>query len=126
MRRAGFLALLATALLLCAPARAQDEEALTAAPDEPVKQIRMYAENWKWTPKTIRVTKGTRLSIDFESRDASHSFDLKSYKIKVPLPEGSKKHFEFVADKVGEFRFKCGRPCGNGCAKMTGTLIVEE
>ena len=86
----------------------------------------MYAENWKWTPDTIKVPVGTKLRIQFESRDASHSFNLKAYKIKLPLPEGTKDELEFVADKVGEFKWYCGRPCGNGCNKMVGKLIVEE
>jgi heme/copper-type cytochrome/quinol oxidase subunit 2 len=85
----------------------------------------MYAENWRWVPNVVRVPVGGRVVIDFESRDASHSFVLKAYGLKVPLPEGKSGHVEFVADRKGEFRWFCGRPCGDGCAKMTGTLIVE-
>lgn len=91
----------------------------------PVKRIKMYAENWRWVPNVVRVAEGTRVVIDFVSRDASHSFVLKGYRIKVPLPEGTEKRFEFVADRKGEFKWRCGRPCGDGCAKMTGKLIVE-
>jgi len=91
----------------------------------PVKQIKMRVENWKWTPSTIRVKQGTRLEIDVKSYDASHSFVLKGYGLKVALPEDSENRIEFVADKPGEFKWKCGRPCGNGCAKMRGLLIVE-
>ena len=117
------LLLLVTVLV---PAAAARQETGEAEPGEtPVKQIKMYAENWKWTPKVIRVQQGSKIVIDFVSRDASHSFDLKAYRIKVQLPEGSETRFEFVADKVGTFRWRCGRPCGDGCAKMTGKLIVE-
>ncbi len=117
------LLLLVTVLVPAAAARQETGEAEPA--EAPVKQIKMYAENWKWTPKVIRVQQGSKLVIDFVSRDASHSFDLKAYRIKVKLPEGSETRFEFVADKVGTFRWRCGRPCGDGCAKMTGKLIVE-
>jgi heme/copper-type cytochrome/quinol oxidase subunit 2 len=87
--------------------------------------VTSYAENWRWVPDVVRVAEGTRLVIDFVSWDASHSFVLKAYGLKVPLPERSEKRIEFVADKKGEFKWRCGRPCGDGCAKMKGKLIVE-
>ena len=94
--------------------------------EAPVKKVKMYARNWKWTPDEIRVKKGTRVIIDFMSEDASHGFELKAYKIKVNLPEDKRGQVEFVADKVGTFSWRCSRPCGNGCAKMMGKLVVME
>ena len=91
-----------------------------------VKHIKIVAENWKWSPKVIRVKAGTKLILDFDSLDSSHSFEIKKLKIKVPLPEGSSEHVEFVVDTPGTYAWRCGRPCGNGCAKMRGKLIVEE
>ena len=104
------------------PAEQQD----TAESGEPPeKTIKMRASNWHWKPELIRVPLGTRLRIEFQSYDASHSFELKGYRIKLQLPEGKSAEVEFVADKAGEFKWRCGRPCGNGCAKMVGKLIVE-
>jgi heme/copper-type cytochrome/quinol oxidase subunit 2 len=97
-----------------------------AAEELPVKFIKLYVEQWKWSPNVIRVKTGTKLKIEALSWDASRRFDLKAFKQKVALPEGKKVTFEFVVDKVGEFGWKCGRPCGNGCAKLHGKLIVEE
>ena len=91
-----------------------------------VKEIKLYAENWKWTPNTIRVTLGTRVDVEVVNHDSPHRFDLKAYGLKVPLREGEPTKFSFVADQVGKFKWKCGRPCGNGCPKMTGTLFVDE
>jgi heme/copper-type cytochrome/quinol oxidase subunit 2 len=100
--------------------------AAPASPEAPkVKRIKMYAEDWKWTPREIRVAQGTLLQIDFESRDSSHSFEIKELGIKVPLPQDKKASYEFVVDRKGEFRWICGRPCGDGCPKMIGKLIVE-
>ena len=96
-----------------------------AASEKPLKRIKMVAENWRWSPKVIRVTQGTRVKIEFESFDASRAFVLKAYGLKVKLPQGRPVKVDFIADKKGEFRWRCGRPCGNGCAKMTGRLIVE-
>jgi len=101
-------------------------ETAAEADETPVKKVKMYARNWEWVPNEIRVKKGTRVVIDFISEDANHGFELKGYKIKVSLPQDKRGQVEFVADKVGTFRWRCSRPCGNGCAKMTGELIVME
>lgn len=124
------------ALSMAGPALAQEEPAEPAqekaekkgCQDEeeaPVKFIKMYVEEWKWSPREIRVKQGTRLKIEFYSYEASRRFDLKAYKIKVALPQDKIVTYEFVADKKGEFKFRCGRPCGDGCAKLVGKLIVE-
>jgi len=106
---------------------AREEVGKTGEEEEeaPVKFIKMYVEEWKWSPSEIRVEQGTRLKIEFYSYEASRRFDLKAYKIKVPLPQDKTVTYEFVADKKGEFKFRCGRPCGDGCAKLVGKLIVE-
>jgi heme/copper-type cytochrome/quinol oxidase subunit 2 len=106
-----------------------DEPAEPAAPveeaEDEVKLIKMYVEEWKWTPKLIRVPVGTKVRIEFLSYGASRRFDLKAYRLKVRLPQDKTVAVEFVADKKGEFKWRCGRPCGDGCAKLSGKLIVE-
>jgi heme/copper-type cytochrome/quinol oxidase subunit 2 len=110
----------AGALVGSAGPRAEDEPQ-----GPPVKEIKMYAENWKWTPDVIRVEQGTQVVIVIDNVDASHRFDLKEYKLKVALPQDKTTTIEFIADKPGEFRWRCGRPCGDGCPKMVGTLVVS-
>jgi len=107
------------------PAQEGAEDTGCAGEEAPVKFIKMYVEEWKWSPSEIRVKQGTRVKIEFYSYEASRRFDLKAYKIKVPLPQDKTVTYEFVADKKGEFKFRCGRPCGDGCAKLVGKLIVE-
>jgi heme/copper-type cytochrome/quinol oxidase subunit 2 len=102
------------------------QEPAEPEPEQQTKTIKMYAQNWSFSPSTIRVKQGTRVVLEFESRDAPHSFVLKAFGLKVNLPQDKKTRAEFVADKVGEFRFRCGRPCGNGCPKMTGKVVVIE
>ncbi len=112
----------AAALLLGGPLAVAAQE----GEGPPDKTIRVYADTWEFTPSTIRVPQGTKLTLQFESRGASHSFRIKKgYDIHVKLPEGSKKEFTFVADKAGTFTYFCARPCGDGCPKMYGELIVE-
>jgi heme/copper-type cytochrome/quinol oxidase subunit 2 len=122
-RRAAFaLVVFAMATIALGPAMAGGGD----ADGPPVKEIKMTVENWKWTPAMIRVPVGTKVRLEITSYDATHRFDLKALKIKANLPEDETTIVEFVASKVGEFKWKCGRPCGNGCPKMIGKLIVTE
>ena len=103
-----------------APAEAEPGEEARA------QEIKMIARNWYWDPDRIRVKQGTRIVLRVQGFDAPHAFQLKAYGLKVPIREGEATTVEFVADKVGEFVWRCGRPCGNGCSKMRGTLVVVE
>jgi len=128
-RAGGVWIAMALCLLSCAAAGAEgvaavQESAEPAAPPR-VKEIKMFAENWKWTPNTIRVAQGTLLRIRIENIEAPHRFKMKGYNLNVPLPEGKTTTIEIQADQAGTFRWYCSRPCGNGCPKMTGKLIVE-
>ena len=115
------LAAIAVTLAIAPHAAAGEEE--QAAPR---KVIKMTVENWKWVPNKVKVEKGTILVLHIRSYDATHRFDLKTFGQKVTLPQSKVTEVEFLADKVGTFKWKCGRPCGDGCPKMTGKLTVYE
>ena len=121
MKKILILTILAAGLF---PVPAADETA--SAGELPVLELKVYVGNWSWDPDMIRVRKGTRVILHFENRDAPHSFVLKAYRLKLPLPQDKTTTVEFVADKAGKFPWRCGRPCGNGCAKMRGTLVVLD
>ena len=103
-----------------------DGEEASAEPEAPVLEMKIYAGNWSWEPNRIRAKKGTRVILHIENRDSPHIFLLKAYRLKVRLPQDKTTTVEFIADKAGEFTWRCGRPCGNGCPKMRGTLIVLD
>jgi heme/copper-type cytochrome/quinol oxidase subunit 2 len=113
-------ALLFAGALVSTPLLAAEEE-----DDAPRKVIKMTVENFKWVPDEIAVAEGTHVVLQIRSYDATHRFDLKKpYNLKVLLPQDETTEVEFVAKHVGKFKWKCGRPCGNGCPKMTGKLTV--
>jgi heme/copper-type cytochrome/quinol oxidase subunit 2 len=115
---------------LAVPAAAGDEDGAPAevepGEEAPVQEIKMIARNWYWDPDRIRVKQGTRIILRIQGFDAPHAFQLKAYGLKVPIREGETTTVDFVADKAGEFVWRCGRPCGNGCPKMRGKLVVVE
>ena len=114
--------IMGTALLLSSLVLA---EAPAPQPTRPVREFNLFAKEWTWEPENIRVKQGSHVVLHIESLDGARSFVLKPYGLKVPLPEGERVTVEFDADQVGTFEFKCGRPCGNGCAKLRGTLTVH-
>ena len=103
-----------------------DPSSPPAAPERSLKYVNLFVEEWRWTPDTIRVKKGQHVVLQIESMEGKHAFYLKGYNLDVPLEEGHRVKVEFDADKVGKFPWKCSRPCGDGCAKLRGTLVVEE
>lgn len=99
----------------------------TPAPEakRPVRTFMVYADNWQWDPDVITVQKGDHVVLKLHAYRASRSFYLKAYKLDVHMPQDDDVKVEFDADKAGVFPFKCGRPCGDGCARMRGKLVVQ-
>jgi heme/copper-type cytochrome/quinol oxidase subunit 2 len=109
-----------------APPEAPDVAAAAAAPAKRVvRTFKVYADNWNWTPDTLHVKQGDHVVLKLYAYRASRSFVLKAYNLDVHLPQEEEVTVEFDANKKGEFPWKCGRPCGNGCAKLRGKLFVE-
>ena len=94
------------------------------APGE-IKEFTVTAKNWQFDPGTITVKTGDRVRLKITSVDVAHSFMLKDYNLNVKLDPGQTQVVEFVADKAGEFSFRCGVPCGEGHRDMTGKFIVQ-
>ncbi len=109
-----------------APAQDAPPQAAPVPAKRTVRTFQVYADNWYWQPDEIRVRKGDHVVLRLKSFRASRSFLLKGYKLDVLLPQDKEVRVEFDADRAGTFPFRCGRPCGDGCAKLRGKLIVEE
>jgi heme/copper-type cytochrome/quinol oxidase subunit 2 len=90
------------------------------------RKIKLEVEKWTWSPDTIKVKRGTHVVLDVYSRDASRALELKAFGVKAALPQGETVRVEFDADRAGTFPWRCARPCGDGCARLKGSLIVEE
>ena len=90
-----------------------------------IKEFTMVAKNWEFAPSTITVNQGDTVRIKVKSVDVEHSFSLPDFKINVDLQPNQEKTIEFVADKKGEFSFKCAIFCGSGHREMKGKLIIN-
>lgn len=119
MKRAMFLCFLVLALVAGSLAYQEPSS------EPPVHEVRMTAKKYEYNPEVIRVKQGETVRLLITATDRKHGFELKEYGIKVELPEGKETVVEFVADKVGEFKFKCSVRCGWRHPWMNGKLIVE-
>ncbi len=89
------------------------------------KVIKMTAEKYHFTPETINVNLGDTVVLEVTAIDSEHGFGLSAFNIDKDLPPGKTVRIEFVADKKGEFTFKCTHFCGWGHFWMDGKLIVS-
>lgn len=95
----------------------------------PIREFKLAAKNWDFTPNTLEVVKGDRVKITITSLDdgagSGHGFALPDFGINKAFKKGETVEVEFVADKAGEFRFFCSVFCGSGHGTMAGKLVVK-
>jgi nitrosocyanin len=64
-----------------------------------------------WTPATLTVKKGTKVTLklinNVPSEPLEHGFAIPAYKIAEVVKKGEPKTVEFVADKVGVYQIVC-------------------
>ena len=97
----------------------------TGASAAETKVIKMTAEKYHFTPETINVNLGDKVVLEITATDTEHGFGLSAFNIDQKLPPGQTVKIEFVADKKGEFTFKCTSFCGWGHFGMDGKLVVS-
>lgn len=116
--------------------------ATQTAPTE-VKVVEMTARKYEYSPPEVRVKKGMRVQLKIRALDRTHGFKIALYpegagesgaaglkfdpaQENFKLAEKEERVIEFVAERAGNYPFKCSVFCGLGHSKMKGVLIVEE
>lgn len=95
------------------------------APPTPTARIHVVAAQWSWDPNRIEVKRGDVIELTLTSKDVTHAFFLPDFGINIQVVPGYEVKTTFVADRVGEFTFRCAEYCGVGHHLMIGTLIVK-
>ena len=90
-----------------------------------VREIRMTAQKYRFDPQEIRVREGERVRLLITALDRKHGIRIKEFGIKTVLEKDKETVVEFVAERVGEYKFKCSVRCGWRHGSMKGKLIVE-
>jgi len=93
-----------------------------------VKQVRVTAERFAFTPSQITVTAGEQVELRLKSEDTAHGFRIHGIPVNVVIPKRGHDELivSFHADAPGRYLFECSRMCGAGHHFMRGTLIVRE
>ena len=117
----GTLAGLACLVALTGPAPAAEPATLS----QTIVNIE-YEGSKIWTPGTIVVKKGTKVTLklinNVKSEPAQHGFAIPAYNIAKIVNRGEPETVEFTADKVGIFPITCHlHP-----AHVGGELVVLE
>lgn len=103
-----------------------------------VRDISMKAESWRFTPNRIEVNRGDLVRLHFVTAQDEvelyngHGFGIEKYGVNVFLLKGTDQTVEFVADKPGEYTFRCTSFCSAPEAaienhfNMVGKLVVND
>jgi nitrosocyanin len=97
---------------------------LTGTVEDGMRVVRMSARQFGFSPATVVVRRGDRVRIDLFSADVTHGLSLSAYGIRQTVDAGKTVSIQFVADRAGEFTFRCPVFCGWKWLTMRGRLIV--
>ena len=136
MRKIIFLLMLGIFLIsACAQQKPEDlvgggstipqNEVKAAAQSGEVKEFKMTAKQFSFTPGTIEVNKGDKVRLIVTSTDVPHGIAIPEYGINQRLEPGNPVTIEFTADKQGTFTAFCSVICGAGHRDMKGKIIVK-
>lgn len=121
--------ILATALMAgcTGNAASPDGESTLQKEDGRIVEVTVTAKSWEFNPNVITVKKGDTVRLTLSASDGTHGFSLPAFNVNERLVAGEPpKVVEFVADKAGEFDFRCNVMCGKGHMSQKGKLVVQE
>ncbi len=93
-----------------------------AAPTD--RHFRIEASQFAYAPATLYANLGDRITIDVVATDVEHGLYLDGYDLNVIAPPGQTARLTFIADRAGDFRFRCSVTCGALHPFMIGKLNV--
>jgi len=87
--------------------------------------LTLEARSFAFEPAIIQVNQGDRVILELESVDVTHGVYIDDYEVEAVSEPGHKARLEFVADRVGKFKYRCSLACGPLHPFMIGELIVR-
>lgn len=88
------------------------------------RTFRIEASSFEYSPATLNVNPGDRVTLELVSSDYAHGLYLDGYELNVTADPGHVERLTFVADKPGMYRFRCSVTCGPLHPFMIGKLGV--
>ncbi|KPQ43401.1 MAG: Nitrous-oxide reductase [Candidatus Methanoperedens nitroreducens] len=97
--------------------------AQTEEPKE--KVITINAQQFSYTPGTVEVNRGDRVTIRLISTDVHHGLYIDGYEVSTDARPGQDGSLTFVANNTGKFVMRCSVTCGPFHPYMIGYLKVK-
>jgi cytochrome c oxidase subunit 2 len=96
----------------------------SAPAPQTTQEITIEADDFTYTPTTIKVQQGDIVTLRFAPQDVVHGLAIDGYDVNLVADPGQPAEVTFVADRSGTFRFRCSVSCGSLHPFMTGELHV--
>ena len=89
-------------------------------------EVYLLAQMWQFSPNTITVPAGSRVTFYVTSKDVQHGFKLSGTNINMMALPGEVARLTATFDTPGTYNFICHEYCGALHHTMYGQLVVEE
>ncbi len=99
-------------------------QSVKAAEPPAVRELTIHAMAFQFDPSTFSVNEGDRVKITLVADDVSHGMYIDGYDVNIVARPKENAKTEFVANKVGNFRYRCSETCGAMHPFMIGEMTV--
>lgn len=89
-------------------------------------EVYVLAQMWQFTPATITVPQGSRVTFYVTSKDVQHGFKISGTNINMMALPGEVGRLTATFDTPGTYNFICHEYCGALHHTMYGQLVVTE
>ncbi len=113
----------ATGVAMTGISLANDSEPASGPVD---REITIWARRFEFIPAVITVQQGDHVRLNFKTADVSHGLYIDGYDVNIKVNGDETESIEFVADKVGTFKFRCSATCGPFHPFMAGKFVVQQ
>lgn len=115
------LLILASLGVACAPVK---KSSASIAPPV-VREVKVDARQFGFTPTEIRLNAGERIRLLVTSSDVDHRLTISGLSPERETVQGRLQTIEMTAWPPGTYEFVCHSACGLGHYLMKGKIIIE-
>jgi len=89
-------------------------------------EVYLLAQMWQFSPNSITVPAGSRVTFYVTSKDVQHGFKITNTNINIMALPGEVGVLTATFDTPGTYNFVCHEYCGALHHTMYGQIVVEE
>ena len=93
---------------------------------QPGREIEVTAQRFQFTPNSIPIKLGERVTLLVKAVDFPHGFNVPDLGLRVDLMPGKVTKILIAPKEVGTIDFLCDNFCGDGHERMHGQFIVTR